>query len=70
MHQSAHRHNGEGAVHHACTYGGVHRTLDPRLHEDAGGVVEDLARGSEMVNTLIDPVQKNSWSSCRWDSPR
>lgn len=50
-HECDYRDNGEGTVHHARTDGGVNRTLDPCLHEDAGGVVENLARGRKTINT-------------------
>lgn len=43
------RDHSEGTVYHACSYGGIDWTLDSCLHEDTGGVVENLVRG---VNRL------------------
>lgn len=45
------RDNGEGTVHHTCSYGGIDWILDSCLHEDTSGVVENLAKGTIMLET-------------------
>lgn len=55
------RDHGEGTVHYACSYGGIDWTLDSCLHEDTGGVVENLSRA---INRLRLCLYYNKLTHC------
>lgn len=62
----------EGAVDHACSYGGIDWTLDSCLHEDTGGVVKNLGRGANRLRwvqshtALLGVLMWSDSDSLRW----